>query len=156
MRGLLVIAAVGLASCATGPAETPAPVQGSLAPEQVVAARQAAFQLSAATFGSIKSAMDAGAEPKTQTFAARGLVRWANTLPSMFPEGSRVGNTRAKPEIWSNRADFEAKAAAYAAAATRLAELSQAGDKAAFTAQWAALRETCNACHTPYRAEPPR
>jgi cytochrome c556 len=100
--------------------------------------------------------VDGGADPKTQVFAARGLVRWANTLPTMFPEGSRVGNTRARPEIWSNRPDFDAKAAAYATAAQQLVDAAQTGDKAAFTTQWTGLRETCNACHTPYRAEPPR
>ena len=160
MRAVLVLTAAGLASCATGPAQAPAAEAApavaaattGMTPAQIVAARQSAFHLSAAAFGGMKTAVDGGAEPGSQAFAARGLARWAQTLPTMFPEGTQLPTSRAKPEAWSARADFEAKAAAYQAAATRLAEVAEGGDKAAFTAQWTALRGTCSACHDVYRA----
>jgi cytochrome c556 len=118
-----------------------------------VAARQSAFMLSAATYGSMKPVIANGGEVKPLAFAARGLSRWAHALPGMFPEGSAAG-TRAKAEIWQNRADFEAKAAAYAAAADALAAAAQAGDKAAFATQYEAVGRSCGACHDAYRAEP--
>jgi len=59
---------------------------------------------------------------------------------------------RAKPEIWTNKADFEAKAAAYAAAAERLAEAAASGDKHAFADQHRATAATCKACHDLYQA----
>jgi cytochrome c556 len=152
MRPILLLL-LPLAACATTTA-TPAPAPG-LTQQQIVAARQSAFHLSGATLGGLKPVVDAGGDVKPLTFAARGLARWARTLPAMFPEGTQAG-TRAKPEIWQNRADFEAKAAAYAAAADRLVAAAGAGDKAAFATHYAAVRESCNACHDPYRAEPAR
>ena len=120
-----------------------------------MAARQVGYHLNAATFGSLKSAIDSGQDVKALTFATRGLQRWARTVPLMFPEGTGPGvaNTRARAEVWTNRADFDAKAAAFEAATTRLVELSQAGDKAGFASQWEATREVCSSCHNVYRAE---
>lgn len=143
---------------AGSPGMAQAPAASSLTPAQIVAARQTGFHLSAANFGAMKSAVDVGAEVKTQAYAARGLARWARTLPTLFPQGTGpgVGESRAKAEIWSKRADFEAKAAAYTAASTRLVELAEAGDKAAFLEGWNTLRTTCSACHDVYRAPPAR
>jgi cytochrome c556 len=55
--------------------------------------------------------------------------------------------------VWTDRAQFERLAADYGAAATRLAELAQAGDKAAAAAQWDAVSNACEVCHEPFRSE---
>lgn len=120
---------------------------------QVIDGRQSAFLLSGALFGSMKGAVDRGEDVKGQAFAARSLAKWAKALPGMFPAGSGVEPSEALPAIWTDRAGFQAKAAAYAAEADKLAALAAANDKAGFAAQWAAVRETCNACHTAYRKE---
>lgn len=148
----LALLALPLAACATTPPEAGTAAAPSNA--DIVAARQSAFHLSGATLGSMKPVIDAGGEVKPLTFAARGLARWARTLPRMFPAGTSEG-TRAKPEIWTDRADFEAKAGAYAAAADALVEAAQAGDKPAFAERWEKVRGTCSACHDVYRSEPP-
>lgn len=146
------VAAIGALVLLAGPSAADGP-SSAMSPEQAIAARQAAFALSAATFGGMKGAIDRQESVRTQVFAARALAKWANALPSMFPEGSGEGATRAKPEIWTDRAGFEAKAAAYAAAATTLAEKAAADDAEGFAAQWQAVRETCGSCHTAYRKE---
>ncbi|HZV84163.1 MAG TPA: cytochrome c, partial [Brevundimonas sp.] len=90
--------------------------------------RQAGMMLSGASMAAIKGAIDAQQAPATQRFNTRGLARWAHAVPGMFPAGSgeEAGvPTNAKAEVWTDRAGFEAKAAAYAAAADRLAELAQ-------------------------------
>ena len=67
--------------------------------------------------------------------------------------GAEAGvRTTAKPEIWSDRAGFEAKAADYAAAADRLAELAAGDDAAAFAAQLAVVRASCQSCHDGYKS----
>ena len=73
----------------------------------------------------------------------------------MFPAGtgSETGTqTNAKAEVWSDRAGFETKAAEYAAAADRLAELAAGEDAAAFAAQWTVVRSSCQSCHDVYKA----
>ena len=143
------LAATGSAAVAmqqSGPAGT------ELTPQQIVAARQAAYHLSGAAMGNMKAVIDNHGDVRTQVYAARGVARWARALATMFPDNTRgVGPSRARPEIWDNRADFEAKAATYAAAATRLAEVAQTGDAAAFAAQFDATRATCQACHDLYQ-----
>lgn len=122
----------------------------------IIQGRQAAMMLSGVAMGAMKSAMDAQQAPSTQRFNSRALARWAHAVPGMFPAGTgpEAGiPTKAKPDVWSDRAGFEARAADYAAAADRLAELAAGEDAAAFSAQWTVVRQSCNACHTAYKAD---
>jgi cytochrome c556 len=81
------------------------------------------------------------------------FIQWADTaqkLPTLFPEPPTPGqDTRAMPKVWENKADFEAKIAAFAKAvadnkgkASTLEEL-----KVAFPA----VNNACNNCHETYR-----
>jgi cytochrome c556 len=124
---------------------------GGLTPEQIVAARQSAYMLSGGSFAGMKAAAEAGADVKQLAFPSRTLARWARTLPSLFPAGTNLSTSKALPAVWSDRAGFEARAAAYADAARLLAEAAQTGDRAAFLARWAEARATCAACHDGYR-----
>jgi cytochrome c556 len=146
----LRLAALVAIPLTTAAARTQTPAAG-LSPEQIVAARQSAYILSGGSFAAMKAAADAGADVRQLAFPARALARWARTLPSMFPAGTNLPNSHARPEIWSDRAGFEARAAAYAAAAAQLATVAQSGDRAAFLTQWTAVRATCRACHDAYK-----
>ncbi|CAN5263912.1 hypothetical protein BH10PSE2_BH10PSE2_15160 [soil metagenome] len=142
----------------TSPAQT-TPAQTTPAPSagDIVAGRKAAFDLSAVAFGSLKTASEAATpDPQSLQFGASALGRWAKALPGLFPAGTSAtdlpGQTTASPAIWADRADFEAKAAAYAAAADRLSELS--GDIAAYKTQLGVVNDTCRSCHSVYRVRP--
>jgi cytochrome c556 len=156
-RLTLLLLPLAACACATGsaaPQAAAAPAGPS--PAETVAARQAAFNLTAATFGGMKPALESGGDVKGLSFGARGIARWAAALPTMFPAGSDLPTDRARPEIWLNKADFDLKAAAFTAAATALADAAQANDKAAAASAYGALGKTCGGCHDPYRAEAPR
>ena len=149
MKRIITAAAIGLA-CMVG-------VTGAQAPraEDVIMGRQGAMMLSGVAMASIKGAIDAGQPLASQRFSTRSLARWAHAVPGMFPAGSgpEAGvPSNARAEIWSDRAGFEARAADYAAAADRLAELAAGDDAAAFADQWTAVRATCQACHDGYKA----
>lgn len=125
--------------------------------DQLIAARQAAFKLSGATFGNMKGVIDAGGDVTKLGFGARALTEWAHALPGLFPAGSDGGTTKALPTVWSDRAGFVKAAAAYEAAARKLADLSKAGDAPGFAAQWTVVRGTCKSCHDVYhQPEAPR
>ena len=150
---LLISALIAIPIVAAS-AQTPtATVPSGLTPEQIVAARQAGYVLSGGSFAAMKAAADSGADVKQLTFGARSLARWARTLPTLFPAGTNLPNSHARPEIWSDRAGFEARAAAYADAARLLAEAAQTGNRDAFLAQWTATRATCGACHDSYKSD---
>lgn len=152
MKRLAAFALAGAVLAGPGAAQAPT----ALTSEQTIAARQSAFMLSGAAFGSMKAAIDAGGDVNHQAFAARSIARWAKTLASMFPAGTNVAPSKAKPEVWTDRAGFEAAAADYAAAADKLVALAQANDKAGFAAQWTETRNACQACHDKFRVQPAR
>ena len=149
MKRIITAAAIGLA-CMVGAAGAQTPQA-----EDVIKGRQGAMMLSGVAMASIKGAIDAGQPLASQRFSTRSLARWAHAVPGMFPAGSgpEAGvPSNARAEIWSDRTGFEARAADYAAAADRLAELAAGDDAAAFAGQWTAVRATCQACHDGYKA----
>ncbi len=152
MKRVVIAGALALmcVSGAAGAQQEPSPSAA-----EIVAARQASFALSSAALGTIKTVLDAGGPIDGLTFTAGGLNRWATALPSMFPAGTgpdAIPSTRAKPEVWSDRAGFEAKAADYQAATALLRETIASGDAAAANDAWAATRATCGSCHDAYRS----
>lgn len=124
-----------------------------LSPEQYVNARRSAYYLSGALVSDMKTAVEAGANPKDQSFAAQAIAKWARTLPTLFPAGSNVAPTRATEKVWSDRPGFESHAQAYAQAADKLADVASSGDRAAFLTQLQTMRDTCHACHLVYHKQ---
>ncbi|HJW41937.1 MAG TPA: cytochrome c, partial [Rhizomicrobium sp.] len=104
MKGHLaagLCAGLGLAALTvTGSAQT----ASSPTPAQIVKARQAALEMSAVTFASIKQALDGGTDASKLGFQSHALAAWSAALPTMFPAGTGQGqtasDTKAKPEIW--------------------------------------------------------
>jgi cytochrome c556 len=66
----------------------------------------------------------------------------------LFPEGSGGGDSRAKAEIWSDRAGFDAAMKNAQAAATAMAAVTE---EAAFVPAMKGLGGACKACHDKYR-----
>jgi cytochrome c556 len=68
----------------------------------------------------------------------------------LFPPGTGrdvVPATRAKPEIWTQRADFEANLTALISATNALGEAAKSGDVEKVKAEWANAARACGACH---------
>jgi cytochrome c556 len=84
--------------------------------------------------------------------AAQNLVALSGmkhaTLWIADTEQGAVEGSRAKPEIWTDRAGFEAK---FEDLSTAAQSLVGAADAAAVGAGMAALGESCKACHETYR-----
>jgi cytochrome c556 len=66
----------------------------------------------------------------------------------LFPEGSGGGDSRAKAEIWSDRANFDKAMKDAQAAAAALAAVT---DEASYGAAMKTLGGTCKSCHDKYR-----
>ena len=71
--------------------------------------------------------------------------------PSMFPAGSQNGDTAALPPVWTNKADFDAKFAKFAAEAK--AAQGKIKDEASFKATMPDVLKNCGGCHETYRAK---
>lgn len=74
-------------------------------------------------------------------------------FPDQFPEGSETGmETEARPEIWKNKQDFQAKAdKLQTASASLLAEMP--ADQAGVQKAVQGLGPVCGDCHENYRVK---
>jgi cytochrome c556 len=145
----LIAASAALAAWAGGAWADP-----PLSPDQIIAARQAGFALMGGAFGPLKGAAGSGQDLKPLAESAKAIAAWAALVPSLFPAGTETGrDTRAKPEIWSDRAGFERDAEALGTAAKALAVLAEANDGKGFAAQFEVAAKACGDCHKAYRVK---
>ena len=71
-------------------------------------------------------------------------------LATLFPPGTGrdvVPSTRAKPEIWSDRKEFEGNLTALMDASKALAADAKAGYVEKVKADWTSLAKACGGCH---------
>ena len=122
--------------------------------DELIAARQAAYDLMGGNFADMKRAVEAKSEVKPFKANAEAIGKWARAVPTMFPPGTETGhNTKALPAVWSDRPGFEKRAAALMEAADTLAKAADADDQAAFASAFQTTAKACGGCHHDYRAK---
>ncbi|MCW5721379.1 MAG: cytochrome c [Devosia sp.] len=72
-------------------------------------------------------------------------------IPTLFPEGSIVGDSKALPAIWENWAAFTAIVDSGLATAEAALAAAEAGDAAAYAAALQTLGRSCGQCHQQFR-----
>ena len=83
---------------------------------------------------------------------AEVLTRTAREIPSLFPPGSTSPTSRAKPEIWQKRAEFDGYSKGLEEQSKKVAALARSKDQAATQAAVTEMgRTTCGACHNAFR-----
>ncbi len=137
------------AAAAAGPSPT----------KQAVENRKAAYTLIGNAFrwfGAVSKGNVAYDETEATKRATR-IAFLAGIVEEAFPEGSNVGepDSKAKADIWSNRADFDKKLKDFQAHAQALAEVNakEKGATDAFKATVASLAGDCKGCHENYKAK---
>jgi cytochrome c556 len=145
-----VVLVAGLASCGGGGA---APVDDS--PEgQAVQFRQSVMRSLGYKVAAVR-AMAAGEvtadEAKFRKDTA-DVAALAGMLPEGFTPNTSSADSNAKPEVWTNMADFQQKAADLKNAADALAAAAASQGFEAAKGMVQAAGATCGACHRPYRS----
>jgi len=84
--------------------------------------------------------------------AAQDLAALSNMMLDGFESSTLVPESRSKPEIWSNMADFESKADALIEGADALAAAAATGGFAAAQQYVQGTISSCGGCHRSYRA----
>ena len=123
--------------------------------EPLQSLRQSYFAIVGMTFGPMGDMVKGDIEWNGEQFAA-----WASDLAAIssvtvergFAPGSDKGKTRAKPEIWDNKADFEEKLGNFRTQAAKLAEVAATGDRQAIAGQFRQTGGACKACHDNYKS----
>ncbi len=97
-----------------------------------------------------------GSDAAIATAAAKTIDDVAGEIVGLFPEGTGPGGagiekTRAKAEIWSDWAGFEARAKAFDDAAALLTAAAATNDVGQIKAAMGEVGGACKACHESYR-----
>lgn len=94
---------------------------------------------------------DAPFDAERFAFHATRLAVLAPMALEGFPPSSASAKSHAKPALWDNLADFEARMGKLEEATTKLAEVARTGDEGAMKAEFAATAKVCKGCHDEYQ-----
>lgn len=125
-------------------------------PEQLVKQRQSAMTLLGWYFGPI-GAMMRGDRPFDAAVVARN-AGYLEVLSKMPAEGFQPATkdekaTKAKPEVWSDKAKFDKAMENMQGEVAKLAQVAKGGDQGAIKTQFGATGKACAACHDDFRAK---
>jgi len=174
LTGLRAIAATGAALAlsagiilsanaqSAAPAPAPAARAGGAGPsptKQAIETRKAAYALIGNYFRQL-GAVAKGTAPYDEADATKRAARIAflSNLPGeAFPDVSNVGepDTKAKADVWTNRADFDKRLKDFQAHAAALVQVNatEKGATDGFKAAVIALGEDCKGCHDTYKVK---
>ena len=124
-------------------------------PEDAVKYRKAAFTVMAAHFGRV-GAMVQGKVP-FDAAAAQANIETATMMSKLpftaFGPGTDVGDTRAKPNVWSDNAKFTAAANKMTDEMAKLNVAAKSGNLDQIKAAFGPVGQSCKACHDDFRKE---
>jgi cytochrome c556 len=154
MLALVGLCLIGLPMMA-GPL-TAAPAAAP-APKAAIAARQAGYKKMGAAMKALNDQLKIDAPAKAAMLAAaQTLAATAREQPRLFPAGSGPTAgvpTDALPNIWTDRATFDAQMAKLIAESGKLVGVVNGGNTDAIRAQTKATGGTCAACHRQFRSD---
>lgn len=145
---------VAIAAVLCWAATAPPAFAQQVKPENQIKLRKSAYALMNHNFGSL-AAMAEGKKPYNKDEAARNadMIAMLSDVPKgFFGEGTDKGETKAKPEIWQKRADFDAKMDKMITEAKKLPQAART-DLAAVNKAVGDVGDACKACHDDYRAK---
>ena len=82
---------------------------------------------------------------------ARSIQQNSKMTLAMFPKGTGLGNTKAKPAIWENWSKFESAVKAFVRESAKLTKVAESGDIKTFAKQVRATGKACGGCHKNFR-----
>jgi len=139
----LLLAPVGLAA-------TPAPAH-------VAKYRHTLMEAIGEHYGALMMIVKGETDRKQDAVAhAKAIADMAHMADGLFPAGSGPGpgvETKAKPEIWTDKEKFAAAMKRFGTEADKLVTVASMNDAGAFNEQVKMLGEACGDCHDHFRVK---
>jgi cytochrome c556 len=124
-------------------------------PEDAIKYRKAAFNVMASHFGRV-GAMANGKVPFDAKVAQDNaeIATMLSRLPyTAFVEGTDKGETKAKPEVWSENEKFKTAAAKMQEEMGKLNAATKTGNIDTIKTAFGPVGQSCKACHDHFRKE---
>ena len=128
--------------------------EAQVKPEDQIKQRRSGYAVMGYNFASL-GAMAQEKKPYNKEEAGRNadlVAALSDYMKGFFGEGTDKGETKAKPEIWQKRADFDSKMDKMIAEAKKLPAAARA-DLPSLKKAVADAGSACKACHDDYRAK---
>lgn len=150
MKKSLVALSIALASTAA---------LAQVKPEEAIKYRQSGYAFMAWNMGRIKANVEGGNFNKDDVIkAATAIQAIANSgMGALYLPGTDKGKgweeSRAKPEIWTDKEKITKAATAFNKEANEMAKVAATGDAAAVGVQLGKLGGTCKGCHDDFKVK---
>jgi cytochrome c556 len=120
----------------------------------VIVHRQGIYKSVSGHMHGLKSIVILKNGPKENlAYHAEGILAAYKHLGDAFPAGTDVGITKAKPNIWTERAKFDAAGKKSFEAASAMVEAAKSGKPDQAESAFKALGATCKACHDDFKKD---
>lgn len=121
-------------------------------PEDIIKYRKNMMKAIGAHMAAAGAVIQGKVDYKSQlAMHANAVEALTRDIPGLFPKDSDFGDTRAKDEVWSNRAEFEKRANTVKLRAAAFAKAVKGGNSQAIAADFKQLGEGCKSCHDDFR-----
>lgn len=150
MKAKLLLALVSVALAGTAVAQ--------VKPEDAIKYRQSGYAFMAWNMGRIKQNVEGNFNKDEVVKAANAIQAIANSgMGALYLPGTDKGkgweDSRAKPEIWTDKEKMGKVATEFVKEANEMAKVAAGGDAAAVKAQLGKLGGTCKGCHDDFKVK---
>lgn len=115
--------------------------------------RQGIYKIVSGHMNGLKSALFLKGATENVTYHAEGILVAFQHMGPAWPEGSGKGETKAKANIWTERAKFDEAGKKAYGASLALVDAAKAGDNAKTAEAFKALGAACKACHEDFKKD---
>ena len=115
--------------------------------------RQSIYKIVSGHMGNLKAALFLKGSTENVVWDSEAIVAAFQHMGDAYPEGSEKGETKAKANIWTDRAKFQDAGKKSYGAALAMVEAAKSGDQAKSVDAFKALGGTCKACHDDFRKD---
>lgn len=127
-------------------------------PEDAIKYRQSGYAFMAWNMGRIKQNVEGNFNKDEVVKAANAIQAIANSgMGALYLPGTDKGkgweDSRAKPEIWTDKEKMGKVATEFVKEANEMAKVAAGGDAAAVKAQLGKLGGTCKGCHDDFKVK---
>ena len=148
MRGVLCGAVLALAMDGLASAQ-------DMKPEDVIKFRKGAYQVMNWYMRPL-GAMVKGEQPYNRELFVKNsaiIESLSRIVPDAFQQETDRGDTRAKPEIWTDPVRFKQALERFQTEATRMSEVARSGNFDQIKTQYGAMSKSCGNCHDNFRSK---
>lgn len=142
-----------LLACAVAVLSTAAITAQADETNPVIVHRQGIYKIAAGHMNGLKSALFLKGGTENLVWDAEGIVDAFKHMGAAYPEGSDKGETKAKANIWTERAKFDEAGKKAFGAAVALVEVTKTGDIAKSADAFKTLGAACKGCHEDFKKD---